>query len=79
MSASTLIRRFGEQVGQTPGQWILEQRLALARRLLEETPLTVDAVAARCGLGSDLNLRRHFQRRLSTTPAAYRRAFQGGN
>jgi len=79
MSASTLIRRFGEQVGQTPGQWILEQRLALARRLLEETPLTVDAVAARCGLGSDLNLRRHFQHRLSTTPAAYRRAFQGGN
>ena len=79
VSASTLIRRFGEQVGQTPGQWILEQRLALARRLLEETPLTVDAVAARCGLGSDLNLRRHFQRRLSTTPAAYRRAFQGGN
>ncbi len=79
MSASTLARRFGEEIGQTPGQWILEQRLALARRLLEETPLTIDAVAARCGLGSDLNLRRHFQHRLHTTPAGYRRTFQAGN
>jgi AraC family transcriptional activator FtrA len=45
---------------------------------LEQTDLTVDAIAVRVSLASATNLRRRFQRALRTTPAAYRRSFRPG-
>ena len=47
-----------------------------ARTLLEETDLPVEAIAARVGLGSAVNLRRRFHAQVGTTPGAYRRALQ---
>ena len=75
VSDRTLDRRFREQAGTSPGQWLLAQRIAAARVLLEETGLPVDTVASRVGLSSATNLRRHFRRFVGTTPAAYRRTF----
>ncbi|RRR99278.1 GlxA family transcriptional regulator [Glycomyces terrestris] len=75
MSARTLARRFDEQLGTSPGQWLLSQRIAAAQALLEDTDLPVESIAVRVGLSSALNLRRRFRDRLGTTPAAYRRAF----
>jgi AraC family transcriptional activator FtrA len=60
----------------SPGAWLLSRRIATARRLLEETDLTVEAIAARVGLGSAVNLRRRFLAYVGTTPGAYRRAFR---
>ncbi|MQY11897.1 HTH-type transcriptional regulator CdhR [Streptomyces sp. RB5] len=77
LSPRTLARRFTEQLGLSPGRWLLDRRVAAARALLEETDLPVEAVAARVGLHSALNLRRHFHRAMHTTPAAYRRTFRG--
>ncbi|MGW1737606.1 GlxA family transcriptional regulator [Nocardia sp. NPDC001965] len=77
VSPRTLARRFEEQLGTTPGRWLLTQRVTAARRLLEETDLPVEAIAARVGLTSATNLRRRFHTLLGTTPAAYRRAFRG--
>src|SRR3712207_7174956 len=37
----------------SPLRWLLDQRVAHARRLLEATDLPVEDVAARCGLGTD--------------------------
>ncbi|MHC9293014.1 GlxA family transcriptional regulator [Mycobacterium sp. LTG2003] len=76
MSSRTLTRRFVEQLGTSPGQWMLTQRINAARALLEETDLPVDAIATRVGLSSATNLRRRFQSALHTTPGAYRRAFR---
>lgn len=76
VSARTLARRFADQVGLSPGQWLLQQRVTAARALLEETDLPVDAVAARVGLSSATNLRRRFWVAVGTTPAAYRRTFR---
>ncbi|MEU2362329.1 helix-turn-helix domain-containing protein [Streptomyces noursei] len=78
MSTRTFGRHFAAEVGVTPLKWLNQQRLARARELLETTDLGVDAVAERSGLGSADSLRQHFHRVLSTTPAAYRRTFQGG-
>ncbi|TDW79750.1 AraC family transcriptional regulator with amidase-like domain [Kribbella pratensis] len=77
VSPRTLARRFEQQLGAAPGQWLLAQRIARTRVLLEETDLSVDAIAARVGLSSATNLRRRFRAALHTTPSAYRRAYQG--
>ncbi|MFE1765151.1 GlxA family transcriptional regulator [Streptomyces angustmyceticus] len=76
ISPRTLARRFADQLGTSPGQWLLSRRLTAARALLEESDLPVEAVALRVGLSSATNFRRRFQRALHTTPAAYRRAFR---
>ncbi|UYM06663.1 GlxA family transcriptional regulator [Solicola gregarius] len=75
LSSRTLARRFSEQLGTSPGQWLLGQRIDAARVLLEQTDLPVEAVATRVGLTSAVNLRRRFRASLGTTPGAYRRAF----
>ncbi|WP_432107062.1 GlxA family transcriptional regulator [Streptomyces sp. AA1529] len=75
LSSRTLARRFTEQLGTSPGQWLLDQRIDAARVLLEQTDLPVEAVAARVGLASAVNLRRRFRAHLGTTPGAYRRTF----
>ncbi|MEV6200679.1 helix-turn-helix domain-containing protein [Streptomyces sp. NPDC051771] len=76
VSPRTLTRRFGEQLGISPGRWLLDRRIAAARALLEETDLPVETVAHRVGLSSAVNLRRRFHEAVRTTPAAYRRAFR---
>ncbi|MFJ9890415.1 GlxA family transcriptional regulator [Streptomyces sp. NPDC091287] len=75
-SARTLARRFTEQLGTSPGRWLLAQRVIAARELLESSDLPVDTVARRVGLSSATNLRRRFLDALGTTPGAYRRAFR---
>jgi AraC family transcriptional activator FtrA len=76
MSARTLARRFADQLGTSPGQWLLTQRIATAQDLLESSDLPLDAIARRVGLSSATNLRRRFLTILGTTPGAYRRAFR---
>lgn len=75
LSPRTLARRFTEQLGVGPGQWVLQRRVAAAQALLEETDLAVETIARRVGLSTAANLRRRFRTAAHTTPAAYRRAF----
>ncbi|MFF0517037.1 GlxA family transcriptional regulator [Streptomyces sp. NPDC004250] len=75
MSERSFMRRFTEETGTTPLQWLVGARLGLARELLETTDHSVDRVAHDSGLGSAANLRLHFRRALDTTPTAYRHAF----
>ncbi|MEH3138145.1 MULTISPECIES: GlxA family transcriptional regulator [Mycolicibacterium] len=75
MSARTFARRFVEETGRTPMQWITDQRVLYARRLLEETDLDIDRVADRCGFGTATLLRHHFRRIIGVTPSDYRRSF----
>jgi transcriptional regulator GlxA family with amidase domain len=75
VSERTFARRFREETGTTPHQWVLAQRIALAERLLEEGDLSVEAVAHRCGFGSATMLRHHFRRLRSSAPQDYRRTF----
>ena len=68
-------RQFRAATGTTPHQWLLAQRILLARRLLETTDLSIDRVADDAGFGSPAALRMHFQRSVHTSPQAYRRVF----
>lgn len=79
MSPRTFARRFRQVTGATPGEWLLAQRIALARRMLESTDQTVEWIAHQCGFGSAATLRHHFAERLGTSPRAYRYAFRGAD
>jgi transcriptional regulator GlxA family with amidase domain len=75
MSPRTFARRFRDETGTTPLQWVTSQRLALAEELLEQTTLSVDQIASRVGFGNAATLRHHFTSTRATTPQAYRRTF----
>jgi transcriptional regulator GlxA family with amidase domain len=75
MSSRTFARRFVEETGTTPMQWVTDQRVLYARRLLEETDLDVDRIAERVGFGNATLLRHHFRRIVGVTPSDYRRRF----
>ena len=75
-SARTFQRHFKRLTGTSPHRWLILQRVARARELLESTDNSVEQVATRSGLGSAANLRKHLARELGTTPRAYRSAFR---
>lgn len=76
MSVRTFTRRFREETGLSPARWLLQQRVAHARLLLESTDLPIDVVARRAGLGSASALRQHLHTAIGVSPSAYRRTFR---
>ena len=76
MSVRTFTRRFREETGVSPRQWLLRQRVAHAQVLLESTDLGIETVARRSGLGSATALRQHLQASIGVAPSAYRRTFR---
>ncbi|MEU6374450.1 helix-turn-helix domain-containing protein [Streptomyces sp. NPDC046909] len=76
MSVRTFTRRFREEVGISPGQWLTQQRVERARQLLESTALSVDQVARDAGFGTAQSMRQHLQTALGVTPTSYRRTFR---
>lgn len=76
MSPRTLQRQFQSATGLAPCEWVIRERIALARELLEtQATLPVDRIAEVVGFGSVESMRRHFRRVTLTSPAAYRRKF----
>ncbi len=76
MSVRTFTRRFREETGVSPGQWLTQQRVQRARQLLESTDLPVDRVAREAGFGTAASMRAHLQTALGVSPTAYRRTFR---
>lgn len=77
LSPRTFNRRFRDETGQPPGEWVRQRRLDRARELLELADLPVDEVARLSGLGSGGNLRHHLRRGLGMSPSSYRKTYQG--
>jgi len=76
MSPRHFTRVFSEQMDCPPAKFVERMRIETARRLLEETPLQVTAVAERCGFGDEERMRRAFLRQLKVSPSAYRERFR---
>ncbi|MFE1751268.1 GlxA family transcriptional regulator [Streptomyces anandii] len=76
MSLRTFARRFNDEVGLSPGRWLIQQRVARARDLLESSDLTVDQIAAEVGFATGASLRQHLHAAIGISPQAYRRTFQ---
>ncbi|ADO68324.1 Transcriptional regulator, AraC family [Stigmatella aurantiaca DW4/3-1] len=76
LSVRTLNRRFREQTGTTPLQWVLRARVRRAQHLLETSGHSVEVISAKVGFGSATAFREHFHRIVATSPQSYRRAFR---
>jgi transcriptional regulator GlxA family with amidase domain len=76
-STRTFTRRFREEVGLSPQQWLTQQRLHRARELLEQTDLPVGRIATDAGFGTAASLRQHLHTALGVSPSAYRATFRG--
>ncbi|MFE5485746.1 GlxA family transcriptional regulator [Streptomyces sp. NPDC056527] len=77
MSLRTFARRFNEEVGMSPGRWLIQQRVDHARQLLESTDLAVDDIAGQVGFATGTSLRQHLHAAIGVSPLAYRRTFRG--
>jgi AraC family transcriptional regulator, transcriptional activator FtrA len=76
MSPRSLQRHFKASTGLALMDWLVRERVGLAKELLETRPqLDVEAVADLSGLGSPESLRRHFRRLGLPAPSRYRRQF----
>ncbi|AXK33754.1 helix-turn-helix domain-containing protein [Streptomyces armeniacus] len=75
-SVRTFARRFRDEVGESPGRWLIRQRVAWARHLLESSDLPVDQIAGRVGFATATSLRQHLHAAIGVTPLAYRRTFR---
>jgi transcriptional regulator GlxA family with amidase domain len=74
MSERNFLRRFKQEIGVTPTEFVLRVRLEKACHMLVDTDLPADKIARRTGLGSGDRLAKLFRQRLSTSPTQYRTA-----
>ncbi|MCG8920417.1 helix-turn-helix domain-containing protein [Actinokineospora sp. PR83] len=76
LSERTFARRFVEEAGVSPAQWLLVARIDLAKHLLESGHSGIDEIARRVGLGTAANFRARFRKATGTSPTAYRQVFR---
>ena len=73
-SRTVFAEMFRETVGLTPIEYLNNQRMDLARKLLAETELRMDEIASRTGYRDASAFGRAFSREVGMPPAEYRRA-----
>jgi transcriptional regulator GlxA family with amidase domain len=73
MSTRTLTRRFREATGTTIKSYSTSLRLEQARSLLQNSSLTIDEVAERCGFSDPRQLRRLWKNVYGIPPSAVRK------
>lgn len=77
MSPRTLQRHFREATGFSPKQWLVRERVALAKEALEATNAPLWRVSESVGFGAEESFRRHFRLVTGTSPNRYRQRFRG--
>lgn len=76
MSVRNFTRVFLKETGLTPAKFVEKLRVEVARKYLEDSDLTMDQIAVKCGLGGLVSMRRTFMRHMMVSPSDYRRSFR---
>jgi AraC-like DNA-binding protein len=72
MSERNFLRRFRQETGVTPSEYLLRARLNLTCKLLTESDLPIDKIARRSGMGNGAQLAKLFRKRLGISPTRFR-------
>ncbi len=75
-STRTMLRRFGDETGETPLSYLQRSRVRRARHLLESTDRSIGSIAAQVGYHDASTFARLFARHVERSPRDYRRSFQ---
>ncbi|MEU3053568.1 GlxA family transcriptional regulator [Streptomyces griseus] len=75
-SPRTFARHFQDEMGMSPGRWLIQQRVRRACHLLETTDLPVDRIAGEVGFATGASLRQHLHTVIGVSPKAYRNTFR---
>ena len=75
MSRRTFDRKFRASMDMSPKEWLIQQRLHLAKRLLETNKDSIDMVAYNSGFEKPETLRHNFRKYLKLSPSQYRQQF----
>lgn len=75
MSRRTFDRKFRASFKLSAQQWLIDQRVNLAKQYLEETSLPLDRIAQQAGFNNAITLRHHFNKKLGISPSNYRAQF----
>lgn len=70
------IRYFRKKTGQTPARYVADRRLEAAKRLLEETDLSVSEIMGQVGMQESGHFARVFRKQYLMTPGEYRRSYR---
>ena len=76
MSPRNFARVFTQEMKTTPAKFVERLRVEAARRRLEESQNSMEAIADECGFGNVNSMRNVFQRALKIPPGQYRRHFR---
>jgi AraC family transcriptional regulator of arabinose operon len=74
LSPSRLAHLFREQIGVNLLRWREDQRIILAKHMLQSTATPVSAIAARVGYDDPLYFSRVFRKRVGVAPTEFRRS-----
>jgi transcriptional regulator GlxA family with amidase domain len=75
MSPRNFARLFAREVGMTPARFVASVRVEAARRLLEETSQSIEAIGAASGFTTLESMRQAFLRSVGVPPRQYRQRF----
>ena len=67
-------RLFKKSTGISPHQYVMQQRIELAKQLLKKADMSIADVALDCGFNSHSHLGRYFRAMTGMTPKAYRQS-----
>ena len=72
VSTRECIRCFRNTIRQTPLEYVMEYRLNMAKRLLDDTKMSVTDISYHCGFSSNAYFGKIFREKYSITPLQYR-------
>ena len=65
-------RLFNESIGVSPYKYVIQQRVAKAKKLIKNSELTLADIAYECGFSSQSQMTQHFRKCVGVTPKVYR-------
>jgi len=75
MSRRTFDRKFRSVLQITPKEWITQQKLNIAKELLEHNNINIDLIADQAGFDNAATMRHNFRKVLGVSPRQYRDQF----